>query len=167
LLFYPPPRHTEQIGIAISKAVGLNAGPVRLALIPQCQECTALEPFSAIAAALGFLPRDDHETVISTQRASPRQFVARRKQKSSRLALRLFVDAPRERDDLTAATASALASDLHYRADACELFALAHVLLLSVSSVPHHCQLDELWVAGGEQAGCKRAAKQRNKKEGR
>ena len=119
------------------------------------------ESFSAIAAALGLLPLDDHEAVISAQRASdPRQLVARRKQKSPRLPLRLFVDAQWERDDLSAAAPSALASDLHYRADACEPFALAHVLLLSVSSVPHHCQVDELTVAGGEQPGCSRAAKQ-------
>jgi hypothetical protein len=64
------------------------------------------------------LLRDDHEAVISAQRASdPRQLVARRKQKSSRLPLGRFVDAPREGDHLSAAAPSALAGDLEHRAD--------------------------------------------------
>ena len=61
--------------------------------------------------------------------------MARREHKSSRLPLRLFVDAQRERDHLTAATPSALASNLDYRADACELVTFAHVLLLSLLAV--------------------------------
>jgi hypothetical protein len=68
--------------------------------------------------------------------------------------LRLFVDAQRERDDLTAATPSALASDLDYRADACELVTFAHVLLLSGLAV----QIDANWTSFRFQTGSKGVA---------
>jgi len=83
--------------------------------------------------------------------------VARRKQESSRLPLSLFVDAPRERNDLGASAPSALASYFDNRAYACKLVALAHGLLLSVSPVPHRCQLDQLTVSEREQRSCSRA----------
>jgi hypothetical protein len=87
----------------------------------------ACESDPALVAALGLLARDDHEAVTSDQGAEPRQLVARRKQKSSRLPLSLFVDAPRERNDLSASAPSALASDFDTRTDVCRLVALAHV----------------------------------------
>lgn len=77
--------------------------------------------------ALRLLVRDDHEAAISDQGAEPRQLVARRKQKSSRLPLSLFVDAPRERNDLSASAPSALASDFDNRTDVFRLVALPHV----------------------------------------
>jgi hypothetical protein len=69
--------------------------------------------------------------------------------------LRLFVDAMRKRDHLSARAPSALASDLHNRAGACELVAVTHCFR---SFLTRPFDVTAKWTTAQLHTGSKRAA---------